>query len=197
MRFLSLSFKRREPMSTRRAFTLIELLVVIAIIGILIALLLPAVQAAREASRRTQCTSNLKQFAVALHSYADIYRGVFPAGRTTTDISVHAALLPQMEMQRLSDMINFSQSWNHASNAAACATNVPVFNCPSDPQSSVPAGWAGTSYRANQGSAVLWGLPSTTPTNINYNMPAPNGAFMPTTYIGFKDILDGTSFTAA
>jgi prepilin-type N-terminal cleavage/methylation domain-containing protein/prepilin-type processing-associated H-X9-DG protein len=89
----------------RRAFTLVELLVVIAIIGILVALLLPAIQAAREAARRTQCVNNLKQIGIALHNFHDTYKS-FPIGQTDDDgdnISFRAYLLPFMEQQVLWD----------------------------------------------------------------------------------------------
>jgi len=115
------------PLMSRRAargFTLVELLVVIAIIGVLVALLLPAVQAAREASRRSKCTNHLKQLALALQNYADVYR-TLPARRygttgtsgtsstTNTDNRIHnsgritawVALLPFMEQQAMFDRI--------------------------------------------------------------------------------------------
>ena len=126
----------------RSGFTLVELLVVIAIIGILIALLLPAVQAAREAARRTQCTNNLKQIALAIHTYHDVYK-VFPAaaycGTTGTSQIGHChswleSLLPQLEQAPLFGQINFKVANNMDVNPAVL--NEIVINglmCPSDP----------------------------------------------------------------
>jgi len=181
-------------MVRRRGFTLIELLVVIAIIAILIALLVPAVQKVREAAARTQCTNNLKQFALALHNYHDANK-TFPSGRDSKSISTHAYLLPYMEQDAIFKSINFTVSYNNAANAFARAQQVPIFVCPSDTRTlTVPTGWAGTSYRANQGSGVLWGAVGS---GSNAGMPPPNGPFYENSKHKMVEIADGTSNTAA
>lgn len=115
----------------RFAFTLVELLVVIAIIGILVALLLPAVQAAREAARRLQCSNQLRQIGIACHNYHDTM-GMFPTVRhAATDMSYLAQILPFMEQVQLRDLINEEAHWSDVSNDAAEATVVPTFQCPS------------------------------------------------------------------
>src|SRR4029077_18440466 len=104
----------------RRGFTLVELLVVIAIIGVLVALLLPAVQQAREAARRMQCANNLKQFGVAIHTYHDTWNKIpccpfsySQGGNWGLPIpGFHAVILPQMEQQPLYDKILWN--WNPA-----------------------------------------------------------------------------------
>jgi len=126
-------------------FTLIELLVVIAIIGVLIALLLPAVQQAREAARRTQCTNNLKQIGLALHNYADAFKCFPPAGEGT-NFSVSPAatqfvdgpgffprILQFMDQDQVANAYNFSLDYNHTSlaNYTAASTVVASFLCPS------------------------------------------------------------------
>jgi len=182
--------------AARGAFTLIELLVVIAIIGVMVSLLLPAVQAAREAARRMQCSNHLKQIGLALHNYESAYK-MFPPGRTGLGISAHAALLPFIEQAAAAELVKPGFAWNHVANDVASKTQIPGFNCPSDSQFPHPIGWAGTSYRASQGSGILWGLPPTDPADPNFGLPEPDGIFYLEKRLRFRDILDGTTHTAA
>ena len=129
----------------RPGFTLVELLVVIAIIGILIALLLPAVQAAREAARRSECQNKLKQIGLALHNYHDINQQ-FPPGaqkqvfkQPKIDNNLIAGttwlvfILPQMEQQAVYDLYNFTLPFNNATNLAVGNIEITGYKCPSGP----------------------------------------------------------------
>jgi len=114
-------------------FTLVELLVVIAIIGILVALLLPAVQAAREAARRTECGNHLKQIGLAMQSHQDI-RKRYPMGRTGTNqwaVSWALQLLPYMEEEHLFTSWDRTQRADAPENITTMRTPVPIFYCPS------------------------------------------------------------------
>ncbi|HEX5105145.1 MAG TPA: DUF1559 domain-containing protein, partial [Pirellulaceae bacterium] len=149
----------------RGAFTLVELLVVIAIIGILVALLLPAVQAAREVSRRTSCANNLKQIGLAAHNFHDIHER-FPPGYlgplphddfnnfpNQQYLGALAYLLPHMEQQQLHSLIRTNQEyqvlgepgwWNDPSTASAAMVKVKPFLCPSTNAHVSPSGVAAT-----------------------------------------------------
>ena len=154
--------------SFRRAFTLIELLVVIAIIGVLIALLLPAVQMAREAARRTQCVNNLKQLGLALANYESAYR-MFPmcnaADQPTgfNNYSVHARLLPYIEQDQAYDTINYNFKDSNARNTTTTMKQIAPFICPSD--ANAPNGpyndggtlFGQTTYGSCYGIWYVWG----------------------------------------
>jgi len=126
---------------TRRGFTLVELLVVIAIIGILIALLLPAVQAAREAARRLQCANHLKQLGLALHNYHTAHQTLPPGGVTSNGLSYVVMLLPYLEQKSLYDQFNFDAGqWWIVPNGSSSESNgkiehslnkLPMIQCPS------------------------------------------------------------------
>ncbi len=195
--------------SVRGGFTLIELLVVIAIIGVLVALLLPAVQAAREAARRSRCANNLRQLGLAVQGYCDAHGALPPAAATgpewSNNFSMKARVLPYLEQGALFDAMNVSFFQQAPPNATTLTTSVDVFLCPSD--ANVPCGvdlvtGAGTrqigytSYPNNLG---------TTPTNHGgrydgpaYFMGAGNVASVaglaPT--ITLASVTDGTSSTA-
>lgn len=120
-------------MKRRSAFTLVELLVVIAIIGILVALLLPAVQAAREAARRSQCVNNLRQLALAAQQYEGTKRVMPPGGRSEGNmLSWHALILPNIEEQAIADKINYKQvGCVQTPNHQLAMQPIEMFFCPS------------------------------------------------------------------
>jgi prepilin-type N-terminal cleavage/methylation domain-containing protein/prepilin-type processing-associated H-X9-DG protein len=118
----------------RWGFTLIELLVVIAIIAILIALLVPAVQKVRESASRTQCSNNLKQLGLAMHSYYDQFKAFSPSRTTVTPMhSWSAFVLPYIEQKAAFDIYDVTKDWNNPVNYNAIRIPLAVFNCPSVP----------------------------------------------------------------
>jgi prepilin-type N-terminal cleavage/methylation domain-containing protein len=129
----------------KRGFTLVELLVVIAIIGVLVALLLPAVQAAREAARRMQCANNLRQLGLACQNFVDV-RGVIPPTRVASGgfppLGVPANayqgwavwILPYIEQGTVSSMYDTKLHFGHANNRQAIQTQIKSFYCPSTPK---------------------------------------------------------------
>jgi prepilin-type N-terminal cleavage/methylation domain-containing protein/prepilin-type processing-associated H-X9-DG protein len=193
-------------MSRRRAFTLIELLVVIAIIGVLVGLLLPAVQKVRAAAARIKCANNLKQIALAAHNYHGAYEKFPPGlqlnGASGRNSTVFVEILPFIEMQNVYALWDFSDpAANQGPNASApAATVIPTYICPVDilDQNPIQQGpkifSALTSYGANGGTATML-----------YNQATADGVFCMTgklsqpranqTPTKIADILDGTSNT--
>lgn len=197
-------------------FTLVELLVVIAIIGILVGMLVPAVQMVREAARRTQCANNVRQIGLAAHHFESVHR-VFPASGWTQPgpgnpagkyVGWRPLLLPYLEQQNLEQLYDFSQNWWEGTNATTAAVPVLVFQCPSTPTRSpvlsavahpprpamtFPNPIAPTDYEAIMGVK---------PASINPHLPQPYyseanrwSVMHRNSRNGFQSILDGSSQT--
>lgn len=194
-------------------FTLVELLVVIAIIGILVSLLLPAIQMAREAARRSECGNKLKQIGVAMHNFHSTHNR-FPAGQPEKVCSTYphvgaflyrwsslAMITPYMEKADIFDALNFDVPLYtytgsgpgpgydvHPDNLATVAEPLAMFLCPSDSGRKVEDLYGPTNYM------VCWG--SGQPPWTVHSRPDTDGVFYQSSATRFGDILDGTSNTA-
>jgi prepilin-type N-terminal cleavage/methylation domain-containing protein/prepilin-type processing-associated H-X9-DG protein len=198
----------RQPLlaPTRRAFTLIELLVVIAIIGVLIGLLIPAVQKVREAANRTKCQNNLHQLGIALHNYVSTFE-CFPAGyvcqtQANPDYTAPgwgwaALLLPYIEQQDLARQMNSGLPVEDPANLAVRTTIIKLYVCPSDRSTGLftvmdrngnaLAQAATNSYAASHGVGV----------DLDEELDDFNGMFSRNSKVRVADVTDGTSNTIA
>jgi prepilin-type N-terminal cleavage/methylation domain-containing protein/prepilin-type processing-associated H-X9-DG protein len=203
-------------------FTLVELLVVIAIIGILVGLLLPAVQAAREAARRMQCSNNLKQIGLALHNYESAHRW-WPAQSTGPAPGVNfnakrgswmSAILPFIEQEGLFRTYDPSFNWHDTNNATAVGARLPFYNCPSTPQRNNQFEWTVLVNYANSTTTTATTSPrsffngATTDytnvgglgTQLNATLPTPhsdpvNSGILKQTQVRLGEVSDGLSNT--
>ena len=202
--------KRAERKQASRAFTLVELLVVIAIIGILIALLLPAVQAAREAARRSQCVNNLKQFGIGLQNYNDVHRS-YPPRKTGTSgcsgwtggncrrVSGFVPLLPFIEQQAMYNAIEAGGPQNAPPYGppgwyswVVWKPQIPLLICPSDTMRVPTTNQMGqNNYAFSQGDSIQNLTSNSNPTNWN------RGMFCYSNAVTLNMVTDGTSNTIA
>jgi prepilin-type N-terminal cleavage/methylation domain-containing protein len=203
--FFMFASARATLRRVRAAFTLVELLVVIAIIGILVALLLPAVQAAREAARRTQCGNQIRQWGLAAHNYHDTFQS-FPMTNAqnylpnTQGFSPQARILPFIEQANLQAKLDFAlPAFTGPFNAlvpnpqfaAVFAAPIKVALCPSDPAPVLNVGAGGSQY-----SGINYMVSYGSGTKANYDLRWPTDGFVyENAGARFGDVTDGTSNT--
>jgi len=180
-----------------RGFTLVELLVVIAIIGVLVALLVPAVQMAREAARRSQCSNNLKQIGLALQNYQGSYGAfppvsVMPRDRTSQPWSAHARLLPFLEQAGVSELIDWDVDHQYTSKPPVAGIRIDIYLCPSEINDRARPTASMTHYPLcygfNEGTWFVYDPPSD---------QAGDGAFAPNRAMQAGSFTDGLSNTLA
>jgi prepilin-type N-terminal cleavage/methylation domain-containing protein len=208
--------RTQKQSNLNRGFTLVELLVVIAIIGVLVALLLPAIQAAREAARRSQCVNNLKQIGIAVQNYHDARKVVpvsaRPVGLTDAPrIAAITHMLPYFEQVQLRQQFDLTKNWGHADNRTVVNTPISTLQCPSDPESpsrldGLPEvnPWEPTISSPSAYSPTVWvdkrladqGLVDKTNVDANGNaLESPGIMEYNNVKVSFKNVTDGLSNT--
>ena len=198
---MTAKYRMRSLASTRKAFTLVELLVVITIIGILISLLLPAVQSAREAARRLQCSNNLKQLGLAMHNYHSAHNVLPFAASTWACGGWPKMTLPFIEQTGIATEWDEAKRYCDEPNISLCRLSIPTHICPSD--TPTRSSWGGADYRmANFNYAVNLGNTSVfrvSPLNGILFHGAPfyyeENSSTKITAVNFSAIRDGTSNT--
>lgn len=192
--------RRQATSGGQNGFTLVELLVVIAIIGILIALLMPAVSAAREAARKMQCRNHLKQLGLAIQNYESSFKCLPPSAtidglslvNQNASWSVHGRILPFIEQAAVANLVDLTQAWDNQ--AVISNLKIPIYSCPSDVNADTPRDVSPkpasplypTTYGFNFGTWLVYD-----PVTRKIG----DGLFGPNARVAFRDIRDGLSNT--